>query len=62
MIISSSIIHEMILYNNKLIKNAHSAEITHKMEDINQDGNSEMARNRAILGSRSSQIETTAKK
>ena len=52
----------MILYNNKLIKNAHSAEITHKMEDINQDGNSEMARNRAILGSRSSQIETTAKK
>ena len=33
-----------------------------KMEDINQDGNSEIARNRAIVGSRSSQIETTAKK
>ena len=52
----------MILYNNKFIKNAHLVEITHKMEGINQDGNSEIAGNRAIVGSRTSQIEMTAKK
>ena len=32
------------------------------MEDINQDGNSEIAGNRATVGSRLSQIETTGKK
>ena len=32
------------------------------MEDINQDGNSEIAGNKAIIGSGISQIEATEKK
>ena len=32
------------------------------MEDINQDGNSEIARNRVTVASGISQIETTGKK